>query len=167
MPLFCRSQQDLIWVRRVKNLKLKFPQFFNFVGSNAGNNASPMSVGLGSAVNKTNVAATPSMRPKYVPNTTPEIQCEKEWYISPFDGKKKMTSDHPALLEQERAKLERIAEEESSTTSPDEDARISAEVREVMAQKFGAGQRQLGFNPVMQNSSISSVADSKHKLLTL
>ena len=49
-----------------------------------------------------NLAATSSMKSKPAPNTTPKIQCEKGWYISPFDGKKKMTSDNPALVEQER-----------------------------------------------------------------
>ena len=73
------------------------PQFFKF-GSNSGNNVSPVSVGFESAVNKTNEAATSSMKPKSVPKTTPEIQCEKGWYISPFDGKKKMTCDNPAFV---------------------------------------------------------------------
>ena len=43
-----------------------------------------------------------------------EPQCELGFYISPFDGKKKMTASNPAILEQERAELERITEEESS-----------------------------------------------------
>ena len=67
----------------------KIPQFFNFVGSNAGNNASPVSVGFETAVDKTTVAVTPSMRTKSVPNITPEIQCEKGWYISPLMAKKR------------------------------------------------------------------------------
>ena len=52
-----------------------------------------------------------------------------------------MTNDNPALLPQERTKLERIIEEESSTISSEEEARIRAEVREVMAQKFATGRR--------------------------
>ena len=74
----------------------RIPQFFNFVGSNAGNEH---------VVNKTpvNVAATPSMKSKAVPNATPEDQCEKGWYISAFDGKKKRRIDHPAFVEQQRA----------------------------------------------------------------
>ena len=117
----------------------RIPQFFNFVGSNA--------------VNKTpvNVAAARSMKSKSIPDTTPEIQCEKGWYISSFDVKKKMTADNPALLEQERAELERIVEEESSTISAEEEAQIREEVRAVMNQKFAIGRAKLESNPIAQN----------------
>ena len=73
-----------------KDGQSKIPQFFAW-GSDP--------------VNKTpiNVAATSSMKPKFVPKTTAEIQCETGWYISPFDGKKKMTSDNLALVEKEKS----------------------------------------------------------------
>ena len=102
-----------------KDGQSKVPQFFAW-GSDA--------------VNKTpvNMAATSSMKPKSVAKTIPEIQCEKGWYISPFDGEKKMTGDNLAFLEQEKTELEKIIEEESSTISPEEEARIRAEVREIM-----------------------------------
>ena len=67
--------------------------------------------------------------------------------FSPFDGKKRMTADNPAFLEQKRAELDRIkqqatlgriTEEESSTISAAEEERIRAEVRAVMNQKFAA-----------------------------
>ena len=123
-----------------KDGQSKIPQFFAW-GSDA--------------VNKTpvNVAATSSMRPKSVPKTTPEIQCEKGWYISPFDGKKKMTIDNPAFVEQEKAELETISEEASSTISPEEEARIRAEVREIMQKKFFVGFAKLESNPIAQNEA--------------
>ena len=112
-----------------------------------------MSVGFESAMNKMTMAAAPSMRPKSVPNAIPEGQCEKGWYISPFDGKKRMTADNPALVEQDRAELERIIEEESSTISPEEETQIRAEVRAVMNQKFEVGRGKLESISVAQNEA--------------
>ena len=80
----------------------RIPQFSNFVGSH---------VGYEQAVNKTNVAATSPMKFKSVPNPTPEIPCEKGWYISPFDGKKRMTEDNLAFVEQQRAEFGRISQQ--------------------------------------------------------
>ena len=44
----------------------QIPQFFNFIGSNAGNKTPSV-----------NVPANPSIKPKSVLDTTPELQCEK------------------------------------------------------------------------------------------
>ena len=40
-----------------------------------------------------NVLATSPIKPKSVPDVAEGLQCEKGWYISPFDGKKRMTTD--------------------------------------------------------------------------
>ena len=112
------------------------------------------------AVNKppVNVAAMSSMKSKLAPSTTPEIQCEKGWYISPFDGKKKMTNDNPALVEQEKAELERITEKVSSFISSEDEARIRAEVRDIMQKKFAAGHAKLESNPVRQKEAFVNQA---------
>ena len=50
-----------------------------------------------------NVAATSPIKSKSVPDVVEGLQCEKGWYISPFDGKKRMAADNPTFLEQKRA----------------------------------------------------------------
>ena len=64
-----------------------------------------------------------------------------------------MTEDNPAFVEQQRTESERITEEANSTISLDEEARIRAEVRTVMNQKFAAGGAKLESNPVAQNEA--------------
>ena len=57
--------------------------------------------------------------------------------------------------------------EGSNTVSTEEAARIRAEVHAVMAQKLATGQRQLGSNPVMQNSPKSGAAISDTEVIDL
>ena len=71
----------------VQDSQARIPQFFNFIGSNVGD---------AQAVKKppVNVSVPPS-----VPMTYPDMQCEPRYYISPFDGEKRMTEDNPAYVE--------------------------------------------------------------------
>ena len=55
--------------------------------------------------------------------------------------------------EERAAKLDSIIEEESSSISPEEEARIRAQVREIMDKKFAANRMQLGSNPTLRDSS--------------
>ena len=123
-----------------------------------------------------NVAATSPIKSKSVPDVVEGLQCEKGWYISPFDGKKRMTADNPAFLEQKRDELDRIkqqatlgriTEEESSTISAAEEERIRAEIRVVMNQKFTAGRAKFENNLVLQNSVKSGVGTSDDEVIDL
>ena len=64
-----------------------------------------------------------------------------------------MTNDNPAFVEQEKAELEKIVEEATSTISPEEDARIRAEVCEIMQKKFAVGRAKLKSNLIAQNET--------------
>ena len=64
-----------------------------------------------------------------------------------------MTTDNPVFLEQQRGELETITEEESSTISPEEEARIKAEVHDIMQKKFAVGRAKLESNPIAQNET--------------
>ena len=74
----------------------KIPQFFNFIGSSDAD---------AQAVKKTsvNVSVPPS-----VPTTHLDVRPKLGYYISPFDGEKRMMEDNPTFVEQQRAELERI-----------------------------------------------------------
>ena len=71
----------------------------------------------------------------FVPEEHPETRCEPGYYICPFDGTKKMTSNNHLALEIQRKEVQKALEqEESSTISIEEAKLIRAEVREVMKQ---------------------------------
>ena len=153
LPLVNMSSKGFNVGSSGQDSQARIPQFFNFVESNSGNNTSLV-----------NVVAAPSMKSKSVPDTNPEIECEKGWYISPLDGKKKMTTDNPAFLEQQHAEWERVTQQStewerntegtSSTISAEEEARIRAELCAVMNQKFGVGRAKLESNPIAQNEAL-------------
>ena len=125
-----------------QDFQARIPQFFNFVGSNVGNEH---------AVNKTpvNLSATTSMKSKSPPESTPELQKRPGWYWSETEREWYKTGE---TLDKERAsRLSSIIEEDSSTISIEEEARIRAEVRAVMNKKFTVGRAKLEGNPVAQN----------------
>ena len=80
-----------------------------------------------------------------------------------------MASDNPAFLTQEKAELARTIEKESSTISPEEEARIRAEVREIMQKKFAVGRAKLESNPIAQNAAFekSGTATSDTNVIDL
>ena len=135
-----------------KNGQSKIPQFFA-QGSDA--------------VNKppVNATASASMKAKSSPEATPRLQKKTDWYWSEIDGEWYKIGD---TLDIEKAsRLNSIIEEDSNTISPEEEAQISAEVHEVMAQKCATSPRQLGPTPVMQNSSKSGTAISDTNVIDL
>ena len=109
----------------------RIPQFFNFVGSSDAD---------AQAVRKTSVNASV---PPSVPMTYPNMQSEPGYYISPFDGEKRMREDNLTFVEQQRAEWNKIKQQSAewsrsmdkysgTTISPSEEARIREEVRTVM-----------------------------------
>ena len=62
-------------------------QFFNFIGSSAGNEQSLRKAPANISV------------PHSTPITYPETQCEPGYYMCPFDGTKEMTADNLLVLE--------------------------------------------------------------------
>ena len=127
----------------VQRSQARIPQFFNFIGSGTDDVQ---------VANKTfvNVFTSSPQILNFVLEEHLEARCEAGYYIYPFDGAKKMTTNNPLALEIQRKEVQKALEqEESSTVSTEEPARVRAEVRAVMAQKFAIGRRQLGCNPVV------------------
>ena len=126
-----------------------------------------MSVGFESAVNKTNVAADSSMKAKSSPEATPELQKKPGWCWSELGGGWYKTRE--TLDKEKTARLNSINEEDSSTISPEEEARIRAEVREIMQKKFAVGRSKLKSNPIAHNETIvkSGTANSDTNVIDL
>ena len=89
---------------------------------------------------------------KNAPVSTPELQCELGWYISPFDDKKKRTKGNPTPEDDLSEALQSTISD--TTISAVEEAAIRAEVREIMQKKFAADHATLGSNPGAQNEEI-------------
>ena len=141
----------------------RIPQFFNFIGSRTDDAQAARRI-------RVNVTASLSRIPNSVPEKYPETQCEPGYYICPFDGTKKMTSDNPLALEIERkelqkaleesARLNSTIEEESSTVSPEEAARIRAEVQAVMKQQFAKARANVLAHAKLESNPVASCKDS-------
>ena len=104
----------------------KIPQFFNFIGSSAGN------VHAATEVPVTKSAGSP-MKEKSSLNSAPDHPNKPGWLDwSELEEGRYKTKE--TLDKGESARLISIIEEESSTVSPEEAARIRAEVQAVMKQ---------------------------------
>ena len=136
----------------------KIPQFFNFIGSN---------VGEASTVHNVNVSTAPSMKTKFSPDATLELQNRLGWYYSELSDRWYKTEEQLNKEAIRAAKLDSIIEEESNSIPREEEAWIRAQVREVMNQKFAANRMQPGSNPVLRDSSISGIATSNHDVIDL
>ena len=77
----------------VQDSQARIPQFFNFIGSSNEHI-------LGNEQSVKNPLANASV-PPYASTMYPNMQCELRYYISPFDGEKRMTRDNPAFVEQQ------------------------------------------------------------------
>ena len=109
-------------------------------------------------MNKTNVATTSSIKSKSPPEATPELQKIPGWYWSEMEGQWFKTGE--TLDKQKSSRLNSILEEDSSTISPEEEARIKAEVREIMQKMFVVGRAKLENNPVAQNEAFFKIRRS-------
>ena len=119
------------------------------------------------AVNKppVNMAANPLMKSKSSPEVKPELQQRPRWYWPETQKEWYKTGE---TLDKERAsRLSSILEEESSTISSREEARIKPEIHVVMNQKFVADRAELENNPVLQNLVESGAETSDNEVIDL
>ena len=108
------------------------------------------------------------MKAKSSPDATPEFQNKLGWYWSELGGGWYKTMETLEKEKRERtAKLDSIIEEESNTIYLEEEARIRAQLHEVMNQKFAANRMQLGSNLVLRNSSKVDIATSNDDAIDL
>ena len=136
--------------------KRRIPQFFNFMGSSAGNVQS---------VKKT---PTTIFVPPSIPVTYPETQRESGYYICPFDGTKKMTANNPLVLEKQREELQKSLEQyeetlqySGTTISPSEVARIKGEVRKEMQEQFAQARTNVLAYAKLEGNLVASKNISK------
>ena len=111
----------------VQDSQAKIPQFFNLIGSNATNVHATTEVPI------TKSADSP-IEGKSSPNSAPEHPNRPGWYWSELGERWYKTAE--TLDKEKSARLSSTIEEESSTISPSEEARIRKEVRSVVNQQF-------------------------------
>ena len=132
------------------------PQFFNFIGSSAGNEQSVRKAPVNIFV------------PLSTPESYPETQCEPGYYMCPFDGTKKMTDDNPLVWEKRREEVQKSLDQYSAgtishgtTISPLEEARIWAEVRTVMKEQFAQACVNISAHAKLENTPVAQRNSSK------
>ena len=107
------------------------------------------------------------MKTKFSPDATPELQNKPSWYYCELSERWYKTEEQLNKEAIRAAKFDSIIEEESSSISPEEEAWIRAQVREVMNQKFAANRMQPGSNPVLRDSSKFGTATSNDDVIDL